>query len=172
MKHLFLSLIFVLSFGANAGTNISERDVVRAQEAWGQGIVHIGEVFQSGGDHVAAASAHIRKHYDYARGPVLFKPTLAAVVPFRANFEGALSYFVGGDARWSEDTGFAIKPWTNVRFDNHQIVTFGDRALAMGHYYFTTLQGDEVKVEYTLGFIKRGNKVRIFLQDSSLPFQP
>jgi hypothetical protein len=134
--------------------------------------VKIGKVFQDGGDFVAAADAHIRKHYDYANGPVLFKPTLASVTPFRSTFESALSYFVGGDSRWAEDTGFAIKPWTHVRFDNHQVMTFGERAIAMGHYYFTTLAGDEVKVEYSLGFVKRGNRVKIFLQDSSLPFQP
>lgn len=172
MKRLFMTLALMMSFSAFAKGALSTADVVKAQEAWGRGIVAIGQVFQDGGDFTAAASAHIKKHYDYAQGPVLFKPTLAAVVPFRASFESALSYFVGGDSRWSEDTGFAIKPWTNVRFDNHQIVTFGDRAIAMGHYYFTTLTGDEVKVEYTLGFVKRGNSVKIFLQDSSLPFQP
>ena len=172
MKKIVLAFLTVFSFSALAKGGITQADVIKAQHAWGAGIVKIGQVFLEGGDFTEAAAAHIKKHYDYDNGPVLFKPTLAAETPFRASFESALSYFVGGDSRWSEDTGFAIKPWTNVRFDNHQIVTFGNRAIAMGHYFFTTLEGDEVKVEYTLGFIKRGKDTRLFLQDSSLPFQP
>lgn len=172
MKKFALIMMSLFCLSAMAKTSLTQSDVIKAQEAWGRGIVTIGQVFQDGGDYTKAAADHIKTHYDYATGPVLFKPTLAAEVPFRADFESALSYFVGGDSRWSEDTGFAIKPWTNVRFDNHQIVTFGERAIAMGHYYFTTLTGDEVKVEYTLGFVKRGNEVKIFLQDSSLPYRP
>ena len=42
----------------------------------------------------------------------------------------------------------------------------------MGHYFFTDLSGTETKVEYTLGFIKRGDHIKINLQDSSLPFSP
>lgn len=167
---VFLSL-FMLSAIAKPET-FTKAEVLQAQEAWGQGIVMIGNVFTSGGDFTQAAASHIKKHYDYAKGPVLFRPTLASEIPFRDTFDSALSYFVGGDARWREDTGFAIKPWTNVRFDNHKIVTSGNRAITMGHYYFTTVDGNEVKVEYTLGFVKRGKEIKIFLQDSSLPYRP
>ena len=42
----------------------------------------------------------------------MFKPTKAAVDPFRPKFEGALSYFVGGDkvpvGGYAEDKGFAL----------------------------------------------------------------
>jgi hypothetical protein len=178
MNALFsFATVGLLSFSAsvanaNQSSNMTMQDVLDTQQAWGAGIVHIGQVKTSGGDYVQAATDHIRKMYDYEEGAVMFKPTLAAVAPFRPTFEGALSYFVGAphNASFPEDTGFAIRPWTNVRFDNHQLVLYGTKAIVMGHYYFTTVEGNEVKVEYTLGFKKRPSGVKIFLQDSSLPF--
>lgn len=159
-----------LSTTLSASYNITEADVLEAQNNWGAGIVRIGKVFLNKGDYRQAALDHILNSYDYEQGTVLFKPTLASEIPFRPTVKGALSYFVGGDADFPEDGGFAIKPWTNVRFDNHDIILYGTKAIAMGHYYFTTLEGNEVKVEYTLGFIKRGDDVKITIQDSSLPY--
>jgi hypothetical protein len=170
MKKMFTLVLLMLSLNAFAAA-ITEMDVIKAQKDWGAGIVEIGEVFQNKGDHRAAALDHILKSYDYNQGTVLFKPTLAADIPFRPTVEGALSYFVGGNSAYPEDSGFAIKPWTNVRFDNHGIIYAGNQAIAMGHYYFTDLSGAETKVEYTLGFIKRADgTIKINVQDSSLPF--
>lgn len=171
MKRLLVLVVLMmssLSFAGNYGITIDE--VKHTQKRWGDGIVKIGEVFMNKGDYRAAALNHIMDLYDYQDGTVLFKPTLAAVTPFRPTVEGALSYFVGGNPNYAEDKGFAIAPWTNVRFDNHNIITYGMKAIAMGHYYFTNLQGEEVKVEYTLGFIKRGDSIKITIQDSSLPY--
>ena len=170
-------LIASLFFGVNAFAKeghygITKEEVKQAQKAWGDGIVAIGQVYINGGDYAQKALKHIKKSYDYRMGTVLFKPTLASEIPFRPSVEGALSYFVGGNDKFPEDKGFAIKPWTNVRFDNHQIITYGMKAIAMGHYFFTNLEGDETKVEYTLGFIKRGDEIKITVQDSSLPYTP
>lgn len=49
---------------------------------------------------------------------------------------------------------------------------YGTTAVAMGNYYFTDLGGQETKVHYTLGFVKRGDDVRIYVQESNLPFRP
>lgn len=170
MRKLMLLMTLALSFNTFA-LQITESDVLAAQEAWGRGIVAIGEVFQNNGDYREAAHSHILKSYDYQDGKVLFKPTLAADIPFRSTVEGALSYFIGENAAYSEDNGFAIKPWTHVRFENHDMIFAGNQAIAMGHYYFTDLNNAETKVEYTLGFVKRENGVvKINVQDSSLPF--
>ena len=53
----------------------------------------------------------------------------------RGSFDEALSYFVGGDIE--EDKGFAIRPWTNIRFVNEEIIINGSQAIAMGNYDFT-----------------------------------
>ncbi|MEM7105730.1 MAG: phosphoribosyl-AMP cyclohydrolase [Bacteroidota bacterium] len=151
---------------------ISEQEVLDAQKTWGEGIVQIGKIFTEEGDYTAAAKKHIAELYGYNLGPVLFKPTLAAEKQFRTTEEGALSYFVGANENFSEDKGFAIKPWTNVRWESTGVKTEGNMAIAMGNYYFTPADGsDDVKVEYTFGYTKDDQgKLRIIMHGSFLPY--
>lgn len=153
-----------------AAAPITAEEVAAAQQAWGEGIVNIGKVFTNGGDVKAAAEEHINKFYAYEDGKdVLFKPTLAAEDQFRGSFDEALSYFIGTEG--TEDKGFAIKPWTNVRWENEGTVTDGDSAMAMGNYYFTDTDGNDTKVEYTFGYIRDGEgNLKINLHHSSVPF--
>ncbi len=149
---------------------ITRQDVEEAQEKWGQGIVEISSAYSEGADFVKRAELHIASLYDYKDGNVLFKPTFASEEQFRSTFDSALSYFVSENGVCSEDTGFAIKGWTKVRFQNDNIIIHGSTALAMGNYFFTNYEGEEVKVEYSFGYTKdsEGN-LRICLHHSSIP---
>lgn len=152
---------------------ISEKEVVAAQKAWGDGIVKIGAVFSSGGDYEEAASDHIDQFYAYDLSLVLFKPTLASVEQFRASFDGALSYFIGDNPSYPEDKGFALRPWTKVRWQNAGIVNNScNMAVAMGNYFFTPASGEpETKVEYTIAYIKDPEgDLKILVHQSSLPY--
>ncbi len=153
---------------------ITEAEVVAAQGQWGAGIVKIGKVYSEGGDYKQAATAHIQNLYGYDLGSVLFKPTLASEDQFRETFDAALSYFVGGNETYPEDKGFAIAPYTKVRWENSGIINnVCNMAIAMGNYYFTTKTGDEIKVEYTLGYVKDANgALRIVVHKSALPYRP
>jgi hypothetical protein len=155
-------------------TTITEQEVLDAQNAWGEGIVKIGKMFSENGDYKKAATEHINNFYNYQDGTVLFKPTMASKKQFRTDFEGALSYFVAGDENYPEDHGFAIKPWSNVRWENIGTKIIGNMAVAMGNYYFTPADGgDEVKVEYSFAYTKdKDGKLKIILHDSHLPFKP
>ena len=152
---------------------ISEQEVLDAQKIWGEGIVHIGAIYSAEGDYTAAAEKHIDELYGYNLGPVLFKPTLASIKQFRTTKEGALSYFVGHNSNFSEDYGFAIKPWNAVRWESTGIKSEGNMAIAMGNYFFTYFGGDEVKVEYTFAYTKDDEgKLRIIMHGSHLPYSP
>lgn len=155
-----------------SGQCITEQEVVAAQKAWGDGIVEIGRVYAEGGDYVAKASEHINRFYAYDLGLVLFKPTLAADEQFRSSFDGALSYFVGGNPSFPEDNGFALRPWTKVRWLNAGITNNScSMVVAMGNYFFTPAEGDETKVEYTIGYIKDAKgDLRMVVHKSSLPY--
>merc|ERR1712176_151729 len=161
-----------------APTVVCDGDVTRdmvlaAQKEWGDGIVKIAAAKRDGEDYEQAAEDHIRTLYAYGQPPVLFKPTLAAAQQFRSTLEGALSYFVATNNHAPEDTGFAIKGWTAVRFENEEIITAGNTAMAMGNYFFTTPQGTETKVEYSFGYVLDDKgKLRINLHHSSLPYDP
>ena len=152
---------------------ITEKEVVDAQQAWGEGIVKIGTVYSEGGDYRTAAARHIDEFYAYDLSLVLFKPTLAAQDQFRTSFDSALSYFVGGNTSYPEDKGFAIKPWSKVRWRNVGITNNAcNMAVAMGNYYFTPIDGGaETKVEYTLGYIRDAEgDLRIVVHQSSVPY--
>ncbi len=144
---------------------ITAEEVEKAQMAWGNGIVKIGKAE----DPREAAISHIDKFYAFGSSDVLFKPTLAAEDQFRGDEKEALSYFIGQDME--EDKGFALAPYTNVRWENEGIIVDGDSAMAMGNYFFTTTEGNEVKVEYTFGYMKdEDGNVKINLHHSSLPY--
>ncbi|MBN1651470.1 MAG: hypothetical protein JW857_09080 [Bacteroidales bacterium] len=153
---------------------ITEQEVLDAQKAWGEGIVKIGKVYLEDGDYTTAALNHINDFYYYDQGYVLFKPTMASEKQFRTDLEGALSYFVAGNENYSEDHGFAIKPWSSVRWENIGTKIIGNIAVAMGNYYFTPQQGgEEVKVEYSFAYTKNEEgKLKIILHDSHLPYSP
>lgn len=154
--------------------SITENEVLEAQKAWGDGIVKIGKVYIDNGDYKAAAAEHINNFYNYQEGSVLFKPTLASQKQFRPDFQGALSYFVGGNENYPEDHGFALKPWSSVRWENIGTKIIGNMAVAMGNYYFTPAKGgDDVKVEYSFTYTKdKVGKLKIVLHDSHLPYTP
>lgn len=150
------------------GPAITATDVEAAQAMWGDAVVAIGK---AGDDAPKVAKEAAQAAYAFELGPIQFKPTLAAETPFRPDLEGALSYFVGGNDKFAEDKGFALKPWSKVRFENHTVKMHGNIAITMGHYFFTGPDDTETKVEYTKGYVKtEDGKVLIFLQDSSLPY--
>ncbi len=148
---------------------ITEEQVAAAQQIWGEGIVKIGALKGDAEAAEKAASDHLDTLYAYDQGMVLFKPTKAAEEQFRDTKSKALSYFVGGEI--AEDKGFALQPWTNVRFENHGTSIQGRTAIAMGNYFFTTTDGDEVKVEYSFGYLLNDEgDLKIFLHHSSVPY--
>jgi len=153
---------------------ITNQEIIDAQNIWGEGIVSIGKVFLAEGNYTKAAEDHIDALYGYRLGKVLFKPTLASENQFRLTKEGALSYFVGHNPKFAEDHGFAIRPWSKVRWERIGIHIEGNLAVAMGNYFFTPHGGgDEVKVEYTFGYTKDASgKLRIILHGSHLPYTP
>jgi len=158
-------------FSASAAAEITEADVIAAQQEWGEGIVAISEVHAEGGDYAARATEHIEDLYAYDHGMVMFKPTLASDDQFRETFDEALAYFIGKEG--TEDKGFAISGWTDVRWENNGIYTDDDSATAMGNYFFTGPDGSETKVEYSFGYVlDEDGDLRINLHHSSLPYSP
>ena len=150
---------------------IKKDTVLQAQENWGKALIRIGSLKEDPETCRSVTEGLISELYAYDLGPVLFKPTKAAEIQFRITSEGARSYFIGGDNYFNEDKGFALQPWKDVRFVNAGMILEEERALAMGNYFFTDMEDNEIKVEFTFGYIKdeEGN-LRIDLHHSSLPY--
>ena len=150
---------------------IKEDQIHEAQKKWGNGIVKIGTLKNKKVECVEFTKTFLNELYDFKNKEVLFKPTKAVKEQFRPNLEMALSYFIGGnDSFCAEDDGFAMKPWVDVKFKNSGFIIENHRAIAMGNYFFTDLEGAVVKVEYTFGYTLRNGNLVIDLHHSSLPF--
>lgn len=152
---------------------ISKEQVVEAQNEWGAGVVSIGGLRDNRAECEAFASDFLDKMYAFELGIVLFKPTKCSLQQFRATKSEASSYFIaGGERACQEDSGFAINPWTKVRFENTNFILEEKRAIAMGNYHFTDLNGNEAKVEYTFGYKLVDGALKIDLHHSSFPYNP
>ena len=157
-------------------SQITEAEVLAAQQAWGKALVQISTDFETGGIDAAKATAEtvLDSAYGYNLGPVLFKPTLTtAPQTFRTTRDGALAYFVGHDEDFPSDKGFALNAWRGFATENAAIFIDGDVAMSMGKVRLTNADGAVTEVDKTWGYKKddAGN-LRIVLHHSSLPYNP
>lgn len=154
---------------------ITEEEIIAAQAAWGEGLVGISTAFAEGEDYVATAVAVLEDLYGYEYGPVLFKPTLANDVPFRFDWDGAASYFIGTSAPNTieeDEAGFATNVWTAVSFeDDWTYVINGETAIGMGTVVITTGDGEEVIVHKSMAWFRgTDGELRLQLHHSSVPY--
>lgn len=152
---------------------ITKEQVQNAQNTWGAGVVKIGSLKNDRQACESFTNEFIDNLYAYDHAPVLFKPTKCEIEQFRPSKNEAISYFIAGDDKvCKEDKGFAIQPWTKVRFENSNLILENHRAIAMGNYFFTDEQGNEAKVEYTFGYKLVNDQLKIDLHHSSFPYNP
>ena len=156
---------------SNSSYSVKLTDVLSAQTAWCEALLKISADYKSGGFSKAKATAEnvIDQAYNYQFGPVAFKPTLAsAPETFRPTFDGALSYFVGGNSEYPKDDGFGIKPWSSYKIENKVVQLYGDSAISMGNIYFYDPEGKATIVDKTFGFNKSSDgTMRLNLHHSS-----
>lgn len=177
---LGLSLAVLAPLGAQETVSAAPVASITAEQLdaawrdWCGGLLAVSRVHREGGDYRAAAEALIDGTYNYAAAPVLFKPTLAhGEHTFRVTRAGALSYFVGGDPAYPEDTGFALKGWTAAVPRVAATYFEGALGISMGHIAFTNADGHVVTVEKTFVFRRcEDGALRIVTHNSSLPYVP
>ncbi|MCD9186320.1 MAG: hypothetical protein LUM44_07790 [Pyrinomonadaceae bacterium] len=180
MKKIILVLTIVLglstlSFGQKASSfNITEQMIADAQKAWCGALVQINEAKERGEDYKKVASDVIDAAYYYQAGPVLFKPTLTSGdQTFRMDKEGAMAYFVGGNDKYKNDNGFALRGWKKCESKPRGLILNGDMAISMGNVYIWNARGEETVVDKTWGYkLDEKGSLRIILHHSSLPFKP
>lgn len=176
IKTLFKSAILIsvstLAVAGETDRIVTEHDVETAQGEWCSAVINISQVYEDKGHEAAENLARevVRDAYAYESGTVLFKPTLTTNPDtFRLTSEGALSYFVGGNEDFPQDTGFALNNWTQCHVDNAAVVTVGNTAHTLGKVHFTNANGDVTTVDKTWTFVKDAeDTLRITVHHSSL----
>jgi len=147
-----------------------EEDIINIQKEWASGIVKMGKLSNDRDSLESFTSDFLDKIYDFDN-QVLFKPTKAANEQFRNSKGSAYSYFIAGDNRECQgDNGFALSNWTEILFDNSNIIINEDIAIAMGNYTFKN-EASKIKVEYSFVYKNYGNEIKIILHHSSLPYK-
>jgi hypothetical protein len=164
-------------------TDITEDEVNEAQQAWCDGLIDICRAYQQGGDYRKLAVEFIDNLYDFDRGRVFFRPTLAmAPQNFRTTKAGALSYFIGEDPNFPNDKGFIKLGWISATYDNfiegkEAIQVHGNIAIAMGNVYLrneeVSIGGRETIVDKVFVYRKDDDgKLRLIVHNSAVTNLP
>lgn len=153
---------------------ITETELAEARAAWGNGLVAISTAYDDFGITAARAVADdlLDELYGFEFGTILFKPTLSGgVQTFRTDKKGTLSYFIGHNPDYPQDTGFALKSWRKVTSETSSLLTEGDVAMWMGWVLFTNKEGDTIKVDKSFGYRRSDDSsLKLVLHHSSLPY--
>ena len=154
---------------------IVQQDVLKALNDWGESLIAISRAYEDDGLASARAIAEqtLDRLYGFELGPVLFKPTLSGgPQTFRLTKIGALSYFIGNDPEYPNDSGFGIKFWRSIKPETSATFIQNDVAMWMGWVSFIDKNNSVVKVDKTFGYAKDKNGIlKIVLHHSSLPFE-
>ena len=154
---------------------ITETELADARAAWGNGLVAISTTYDDDGIEAARAVAEdlLDRLYGFEFGPILFKPTLSGgAQTFRTDKQGTLSYFIGHNPDFPEDTGFGLKSWREVTSETSSFFIEGDVAMWMGWVLFTSKDGDVVKVDKSFGYKRAADgSLKLVLHHSSLPYE-
>ena len=146
--------------------DINSIEVENFLNSWKDGVIDIGIAYQEGIDYREKARAFIETHYAFDIGDVLFKPTFTNDVVFRNNLEDALSYFVAGDI--SEDSGFAIKPWEEIKTSEINFILDHNLCAVMGVLHLKPLNSEnKTKIAFTFILVKDNDKFKIKIHHSS-----
>jgi hypothetical protein len=169
-----------MSTSAEAPSDITEKEVNAAQQAWCDGLIEICRAYPDG-EYKKLAGDFIDRMYDFEKGRVFFRPTLALNPNFRTTRKGALAYFIGEDDEFPDDDGFIKKGWDSARYDNNidgsnAIQIFGNIAMTMGNVYLrqqVTIGGDETVVDKVFAYRKdETGALRLIVHKSALTNRP
>ena len=154
---------------------VTESEMARARQSWGDALIAISLAFENGGIESATVAAEraLETLYAYELGPVLFKPTMAGgAQTFRTTRDGALAYFVGHSDEYPNDHGFGLRGWRQVESETAATFVQEGVGMWMGSVTFTDSSGSVTVVDKSWGYKKDADGVvRIILHHSSLPYE-
>ena len=152
---------------------VTETELAEARAAWGDGLIAISTAYdETGIEGVRAIAGDILDAlYGFELGPILFKPTLSGgEQTFRTDRTGTLSYFIGHDPAYPQDTGFGLKSWRRVSSETSSVFTHSDVAMWMGWVTFTRrMAPGQGRQELRLQAAADGS-LKLVLHHSSLPY--
>ena len=137
-----------------------KEDIINIQKEWASGIIEMGRLSNDRKSLESFTSDFLDKIYDFNNQVLLNLPKL----PMNSSEtlkDSAFSYFIAGDNRvCEEDKGFALSNWSEILFDNSNIIFNEDIAIAMGNYTFKN-ETSNIKVEYSFVYKNYGDEIKV-----------
>ena len=145
---------------------MDESKIKEFLSSWTKGVIEIGQAYSNKDDYETQALNFLSKHYAFKTQQVLFKPTFTKEKIFRNSLEEALSYFIKGE--FTEDNGFALKPWEEINLKELNILNEENLSSAMGTLSFKPVSSsDTTLVAFTFVFCLEEEEIKIKIHHSS-----
>ena len=145
---------------------MNESKIKEFLDSWTIGVIGIGKAYTKKENFKKEALKFLSKHYAFKTQQILFKPTFTKEKIFRNSLEEALSYFVKG--KFSEDNGFALKPWEEINLQELNILNEENLTTAMGTLLFKPVSSRETTlVAFTFIFCLEEGEIKIKIHHSS-----
>ena len=145
---------------------MNESKIKEFLDSWTKGVIGIGKAHLKKEDFEKEALKFLSKHYAFKTQQILFKPTFTKEKIFRNNLEDALSYSIEG--KFSEDKGFALKPWEEINLQELNILNEENLSTAMGTLSFKPVSSNETTlVVFTFVFCFEEGEIKIKIHHSS-----
>ena len=141
---------------------MDESKIKEFLSSWTKGVIEIGQAYSNKENYEKEALKFLSNHYAFKTQQILFKPTFTKEKIFRNSLEEALSYFVKG--KFTEDNGFALKPWEEINLQELNILNEENLSSAMGTLLFKPVSSSKTTlVAFTFVFCleEEENKIKI-----------
>ena len=145
---------------------MDESKIKEFLSSWTKGVIEIGQAYSNKENYEKEALKFLSKHYAFKTQQILFKPTFTKEKIFRNSLEEALSYFIKGE--FTEDNGFALKPWEQINLKELNILNEENLSSAMGTLSFKPVSSsDTTLVAFTFVFCLEEEEIKIKIHHSS-----
>jgi hypothetical protein len=145
---------------------MDESKIEEFLSSWTKGVIEIGQAYSNKENYEKEALKFLSKHYAFKTQQILFKPTFTKEKIFRNSLEEALSYFIKGE--FTEDNGFALKPWEEINLKELNILNEENLSSAMGTLSFKPVSSsDTTLVAFTFVFCLEEEEIKIKIHHSS-----
>ena len=145
---------------------MDESKIKEFLSSWTKGVIEIGQAYSNKENYEKEALKFLSNHYAFKTQQILFKPTFTKEKIFRNSLEEALSYFIKGE--FTEDNGFALKPWEEINLKELNILNEENLSSAMGTLSFKPVSSsDTTLVAFTFIFCLEEEEIKIKIHHSS-----
>jgi hypothetical protein len=145
---------------------MDESKIKEFLSSWTKGVIEIGQAYSNKENYEKEALKFLSNHYAFKTQQILFKPTFTKEKIFRNSLEEALSYFIKGE--FTEDNGFALKPWEEINLKELNILNEENLSSAMGTLSFKPVSSsDTTLVAFTFVFCLEEEEIKIKIHHSS-----